>query len=205
MYKTYNRIYTEPDTRKMKLIKTEKTGNKFTSPKAYYNKHTGTLLIQYTYMRICLRDDNTRYELGYHHEYTKRTVTITNPSDTKLTKPVLRAIAEDLNTPELKGLTFDYYNFTTNSEVPNPWIYHSKSNKDDVIAKELFHVLDLEIEQTMFIQPYHGYMISLLKQKLPNGKRLAGYGTWKYSRKPLDRNGLTKIAYIPKTKYPNPS
>ena len=35
-------------------------------------------------------------------------------------------------------------------------------------------------------------------------KRLAGYGTWKYSRKPLDRNGLTKIAYIPKTKYPNP-
>ena len=79
MYKTYNRIYTEPDTRKMKLIKTEKTGNKFTSPKAYYNKHTGTLLIQYTYMRICLRDDNTRYESGYHHEYTKRTVTITNP------------------------------------------------------------------------------------------------------------------------------
>ncbi len=65
--------------------------------------------------------------------------------------------------------------------------------------------LDLETRQNMFIQPCHKYIVPMIKQKLPNGKRLAGYGTWKYSRKPLDRNGLTKIAYIPKTKYPDPS
>ncbi len=205
MYKTYNRIYTEPDTHKMKLIKIESIGNKFTSPKAYYDKHASTLLIQYTYMRICLRDGNTRYELGYHHEYTKRTVAITNTPDTKLTELALRAITEDLGGSGLKGLTFNYYNITTNSEVPNPWIKYCSSNKDDEIAKQLFYVLDLEIEQNMFIQPCSKYMIPLLKQELPNGRSLSGYGTWKYSRKPLDRNGLTEIVYIPKTKCPNPS
>lgn len=201
MFKTYNKIYKEPDTHKMKLIKTESVGNKFTSPKAYYDKYTSTLLIKYTHIRICLRSDNTKYELGCHYEYTKRNISITNPSDTKLTELALQAIMEDLGDSGLRGLTYNYYEISSSGLVPNPWVSCFSSSKPEEMAKRLFYDLDLEIKQNLFVHRYPKCMIRLLNEKLPNGRNLFSYGKWNYNKKPIDRSGLIEIVYTPKTKY----
>ncbi|MCI9077560.1 MAG: hypothetical protein HFH68_01380 [Lachnospiraceae bacterium] len=130
----------------------------------------------------------------------KRSISIENPSDARLTELALLAIKEDLGGSGLKGLTFDYYDYTTNSVVPNPWVKRYSSVKAEEFAERLFCVLDLEIEQKLCSQPGYAHIPRLLKQKLPNGKTLGSYGIWKHTRKPLDREGLTGIAYIPKVK-----
>lgn len=198
MFKIYNKVCTEPDVRKLKLIETKSAGNKFTSPKAYYDNSTNTLLILYKYLRICPRDKNAKYEIGYHLEYTKRSISHLKLSNTKLTELALSAISEDLKDSGLRGLTFNYYNSTTSSVVPNPWIAHFSSYKTEDIAQKLFCLLDLERKQTLFVQPGPGYLRPLFKEILPNRRTLFSYGTWEYCRKPFDKNGLTGIAYSPK-------